>query len=63
MEMKLEEITVTSQPKSPKKPLVVITENAHVIIGKNIQRNCQKINHNVSIKKQKLQYQKPEDHF
>ena len=51
--MKLEEITVTSQPKSPKNPLVATTENVQVITGSRIQRNCRKIIQRVTIKKTK----------
>ena len=63
MEMKFEEITVTSQPKRPKNPLVVITEKLHVMTGSKIQRNCLKITQSVRIRKQKLHYQKPGGHF
>ena len=50
MEIKFELITVTSQPKRPKNPLVVITEKAQVINGSIIQRNCLKMTQRVSIK-------------
>ena len=53
MEMKFEEITVTSQPKRPRNPLVVITEKLHVITGSKIQRNCLNITQSVRIKKTK----------
>ena len=60
--MKFDEITVTSQPNNPKNPLVVITENAQVKMGKKIQRNCLNIIHNVRIKKMKTALPKSEAH-
>ena len=37
-EMKLDEITVTSQPNIPSTPAVAITDKLQVMIGKMIQR-------------------------
>ena len=47
--MKLEEITVTFQPRIPSKPIMIITENKQLLIGTIIQINFLKTNHKVDM--------------
>ena len=47
--IKLEEITVTFQPRIPSKPIIITTENKQLLIGTTIQINFLKTNHKVAI--------------
>ena len=47
--IKLEEITVTFQPRIPSNPIIIKTENKQLLIGTIIQINFLKTNHKVAI--------------
>ena len=47
--MKLEDMTVTFQPNTPKRPIIIITENRQLEIGTRIQIIFLKTNHKVAM--------------